>query len=452
MTIPGLTQHASLLVFALLAVVGLVVLIARFKVNSFVALILAALFVGLTSGMDLVEIGTVFHNGVGKILGGIAMIVGLGTLLGKMLAESGGSEVVAQTLIRTLGERRLTWAMMLVAFLVGTPVWFTVGLVLLVPILFTVARQTRTPLLVLGLPLGAGLSVTHCLVPPHPGPMVAIGLLKADVGLTILYSLIVGLPTAIVGGPMCARWLAARHEVALDGGPASQLVSKTGRENLPGFGLTLVTILLPVALMLAATAAGVTLPKENPLRRWLDFFGHPLVAMTVAFLFSCWSFGFARGFNREQILKFSNDCVGSVASMLLIVGAGGGFSGVLLASGVGDAIAALVKDLPVSPLVLGWLAAALIRVATGSATVAITTAAGILAPIVAGKSGTNLELLVLSMGAGSLVLSHVNDGGFWFVKEYFNLSVPQMLKTWTVMVTVISVVALVLVLALDAGL
>ena len=450
MTIPGLTHHASLLLFALLAVVGLVVLIARFKVNSFVALILASLFVGLTSGMDLGEIGTGFQNGVGKILGGIAMIVGLGTLLGKMLAESGGAEVVAQTLIRTMGERRLTWAMMLVAFMVGIPVWFAVGLVLLVPILFTVARQTRTPLLVLGIPLAAGLSVTHGLVPPHPGPMVAIGALKADVGLTILYSLIIGLPTAMVAGPMCARWLAARHVVDLNGGPASQLVSQTRRENLPSFGLTLFTILLPVALMLMATAADVTLPKENAVRRWLDFVGHPLVAMTVAFLFSCWSFGFARGFNRDQILKFSNDCVGSVASTLLIVGAGGGFNGVLIASGVGDAIAAMVKDLPVSPLVLGWFAAALIRVATGSATVAITTAAGILAPIVAVKSGTNLELLVLSMGAGSLTLSHVNDGGFWFVKEYFNLTVPQTLKTWTVMETVISVVALVLVLALDA--
>lgn len=449
MTIPGLSHHASLLAFALFAVVGLVVLIARFKVNSFVALILASLFVGLTSGMDLLEIGNGFQNGVGKILGGIAMIVGLGTLLGKMLAESGGAEVVAQTLIRTMGERRLTWAMMLVAFMVGIPVWFAVGLVLLVPILFTVARETKTPLLVLGIPLVAGLSVTHGLVPPHPGPMVAIGALKADVGRTILYSLIVGLPTAIAAGPLCARWLAARHEVSLDGGPAAQLVSQARRANLPGFGLTLLTILLPVALMLMSTGADVTLSKENPWRRWLDFAGHPLVAMTVAFLFSCWSFGFARGFNRDQILKFSNDCVGPVASTLLIVGAGGGFNGVLIASGVGDAIAAMVKNLSVSPLILGWFAAALIRVATGSATVAITAAAGILAPIVAVKSGTNVELLVLSMGAGSLTVSHVNDGGFWFVKEYFNLTVTQTLKTWTVMETVISIVALVLVLALD---
>ena len=449
MMIPGLSQHASLLISALLSVVGLVVLIARFRMNAFVALVLASLAMGIAAGMNLSDVATAFQNGVGKILGGIGMIIGLGTLLGKLLAESGGARVVADTLIRSLGEKRLPWAMLLVAFTVGIPVWFSVGLVLLVPILFTVARQSRVPLLVLGIPLAAGLSVTHGLVPPHPGPMVAIGALKADVGRTIFYSLLIGLPTAIVSGPFCARWLAARHEVSLDGGPAAALTAANPPGSAPGFGLALLTILLPVGLMLMATGAEIALPKENPVRAGVMALGQPLVAMTLAFLFACWSFGTARGFNSEQILKFTNDCVGPVAGTLLIVGAGGGFNGVLIASGVGTAIADMVKDLAVSPLILGWVAAALIRVATGSATVAITTAAGILAPIVAVKPGTNLELLVLSMGAGSLTLSHVNDGGFWFVKEYFNLTVTQTLKTWTVMETVISVVALVLVLALD---
>lgn len=449
MTIPGLSQNATLLISALLSVIGLVVLIARFRMNAFVALVLASLAMGLAAGMNLGDVATAFQNGVGKILGGIGMIIGLGTLLGKLLAESGGARVVADTLIRSLGEKRLPWAMLLVAFVVGIPVWFSVGLVLLVPILFTVARQSRMPLLVLGIPLAAGLSVTHGLVPPHPGPMVAIGALKADVGRTIFYSLLIGLPTAIVAGPWCARWLAARHEVSLEGGPAAALTAANPPGSAPGFGLALITILLPVGLMLMATGAEIALPKENVARAWVMALGQPLVAMTLAFLFACWSFGTARGFNSEQILKFTNDCVGPVAGTLLIVGAGGGFNGVLIASGVGTAIADMVKDLAVSPLILGWVAAALIRVATGSATVAITTAAGILAPIVAVKPGTNLELLVLSMGAGSLTLSHVNDGGFWFVKEYFNLTVTQTLKTWTVMETVISVVALVLVLALD---
>lgn len=449
MTIPGLSQNTTLLISALLSVIGLVVLIARFRVNAFVALILGSLAMGLAAGMNLAKVAAAFQTGVGNILGGIGMIIGLGTLLGKLLAESGGARVVADTLIRSLGEKRLPWAMLLVAFVVGIPVWFSVGLVLLVPILFTVARQSRMPLLVLGIPLAAGLSVTHGLVPPHPGPMVAIGALKADVGRTIFYSLLIGLPTAIVAGPWCARWLAARHEVSLEGGPAAALTAANPPGSAPGFGLALITILLPVGLMLMATGAEIALPKENAARAWVMALGQPLVAMTLAFLFACWSFGTARGFNSEQILKFTNDCVGPVAGTLLIVGAGGGFNGVLIASGVGTAIADMVKDLAVSPLILGWVAAALIRVATGSATVAITTAAGILAPIVAVKPGTNLELLVLSMGAGSLTLSHVNDGGFWFVKEYFNLTVTQTLKTWTVMETVISVVALVLVLALD---
>jgi len=408
--------------------------------------------------------------------------------------------------------------MLLVAFVVGIPVWFAVGLVLLVPILFTVARETGTPLLRLGIPLAAGLSVTHGLVPPHPGPMVAVGTLHANVGATIGYSLLIGLPTAILSGPICAGWLGRREQVDLSGGIASQLTPQRPHKNLPGFGLTVFTILLPVLLMLLATVADVTfvatsltiesVPPDkllavaaevrtihrgmaqeqavklleaapltalagvtkasaetamkkletagakvvihrNRWQEWIDLAGHPLVAMTVAFLFSCYSFGFARGFGRDQILRFSNDCLGPVASTLLIVGAGGGFNRVLVLSGVGDAIATLVNGWPVSPLVVGWVVAAVIRLATGSATVAITTAAGILAPIASAAPDTNVELLVIAMGAGSLILSHVNDGGFWFVKEYFNLTVTQTLKTWTVMETISSVAALVLALALD---
>jgi len=518
MLFSAVTDNSRLLFYALAAVLGLVVLVARFKVNSFVALILASVFVGLCSGMSLADLGKGFQDGVGKILGDIAMIVGLGTLLGKLLAESGGAEVVAHTLIGGLGQARLAWAMLFVAFVVGIPVWFTVGLVLLVPILFTIAKETGTPLLRLGIPLAAGLSITHGLVPPHPGPMVAIGALHANVGATIFYSVLIGLPTAVLAGPLCAGWLGRGQRVDLSGGVAAQMVPDRPRENLPGFGLTVFTILLPVMLMLLATVVDVafstdtlTIESVAPdkrsavaaelqaiqrgvekdtalklleavpvtvlagatrasaetamkkletagaavvLRRsrwqeWIELAGHPLVAMTLAFLFSCYSFGFARGLGREQILKFTNDCVGPVASTLLIVGAGGGFNRVLVLSGVGDAIAALVKGWPVSPLVLGWLVAALIRLATGSATVAITTAAGILAPVAAAAPGTNLELLVIAMGAGSLILSHVNDGGFWFVKEYFNLSLTQTLKTWTVMETIISVVALLLALLLN---
>jgi GntP family gluconate:H+ symporter len=452
---PGLSHNTSLLLCALAAVLGLVILVARFKLNAFLALILASLFVGLCSGMELPRIAEAFRDGVGKVLGDIAMVVGLGTVLGKLLAESGGAPVVAHTLIRALGEARLPWAMMLIAFIVGIPVFFAVGLVLLIPILFTIARQTQTPLLKLGLPLVAGLSVVHGLVPPHPGPIAALanlkqGAVQPDLGKVIFYSLLIGLPTAAIGGPVLTKLIARNIAVPLTGGMADALGGQNAARKTPGFALTVFTILLPVLLMLLATAADVSLARENLWRRWADFAGNPLVAMTVAVLFALYSLGAARGFNRQQLLKFSNDCLGPTAAILLVVGAGGGFNGVLVASGVGKAIADSASRLPLSPLLLGWLVAALIRVATGSATVAISTAAGILAPIVAQTPGVNLELLIIAMGAGSLILSHVNDGGFWFVKEYFNMTVPQTLKTWTVVETVLSVVALLLTLLLAA--
>ncbi|OLE64673.1 MAG: permease DsdX, partial [Bacteroidetes bacterium 13_1_20CM_4_60_6] len=319
------------------------------------------------------------------MLGDIAMVIGLGTILGKMLAESGGAEVVAGKLIRALGEKKLHWAMMFIAFLVGIPVFFAVGLVLLVPIVFTVARETRAPLMRLGIPLVAGLSVVHGLMPPHPGPVAAMGIFneaagKADMGKTILYALLVGLPTAVVAGPLFGKYAGDRVPVGL-GGPAEQMTAQT--KTPPSFAITVFTILLPVLLMLTATTADLALSKENLLRQCADLVGHPSVAMLLALLFSFYSFGFARGFDREQVLKFSNDCLAPVASMLLVVGAGGGFSKVLEHSGVGRAIAGLSEGRQLSPLLLGWLVAALIRVATGSATVAITMAAGIVAPIVA---------------------------------------------------------------------
>lgn len=444
----GLSPNASLLLCAAIGVIGLVLLIARFKLNSFAALILASVFVGLCSGMELTGIARAFQEGVGKVLGDIAMVIGLGTVLGKMLAESGGAEVVARVLIRALGERQLHWTMMIVAFIVGIPVFFSVGLVLLAPILFTIARETKLPLLRLGIPLLAGLACAHGFVPPHPGPMAAIGLLKADIGKTIFYSLLVGFPTAVIVGPLLGRWIAG-NVVPQPGGLADQLAPRSEGKNLPGFGLTLLTILLPILLMLLATAADLTLPDGSALRAWLDLVGHPLTAMLVTVLLSFYTLGTACGFDRRQILKFSEECLGPVAMVLLVVGAGGGFGKVLVASGVGDAIKHLAEHIHISPLLLGWLVAALIRIAQGSATVAITTAAGIVAPIAAATPGTNVELLVIALGAGSSILSHLNDGGFWLVKEYFGLTVPQTLRTWSLMVTLKSIVGLILVLLVD---
>lgn len=453
-----MNHDTVVLLCALLAVLGLILLIARFKLNAFVALSLASIFIGVCGAVTLPRqqallhlqgIGQAFGEGVGNVLKSVAMVVGLGTILGKLLAESGGAEVVARWLTGKLGKDRLPWAMVLIAFLVGIPVWFTVGLVLLVPIMFTLVKESGKPMLLLGIPLLAGLSAAHSLVPPHPGPLAAIGVLKADAGRTILYSLLIGFPAAILAGPVFGLFAASRVHVTT-GEIAVQMTQKAARKSAPGFATTVFTILLPVGLMMAASAADLTLEKQSTLRAWLDFIGHPTIAMLLAVLVSFYTFGVALGFGREDILRFSNECLGPVAMVLLVVGAGGGFSNTLEFSGVGKALTKLVAGLHFSPLLLGWVLAVLLRLATGSATVSITTAAGIMAPVVSAVPGTNLELLVISMGAGSGILSHLNDGGFWFVKEYFNMTVPQTLKTWSVVTTIKSLVVLALVFLANA--
>lgn len=435
-----------LLIYALIAVVGLIVLVARFKLNAFLALILASLFVGISSGMDLAKVAKSFQDGVGATLGFVAVVVGLGTMLGKMLAESGGAEGVARAFVRSFGKSRIHWTLVFVSFVIGLPVFFAVGLVLLAPIIFALAKETKSPLLLLGIPVAAGLSASHGLVPPHPGPMIAIATLGADVGKTIVYGVLVGLPAAIVGGPIFGRFISKRVTTSAEN---ALTPVRPQTEKSPGVGLTLFTILLPVMLMVLATVADLTLPAGHRVRVWADFIGAPLTAMLIAVLFSFWSFGKRCGFNRAQILKFTEDCVAPAASIFLVVGAGGGFSRVLADSGTGKAISEAAQNFQVSPLLLGWLVAALIRVAVGSATVSISMSAGLLAPIASATPGLNVELLVIAMGAGSLILSHLNDGGFWFVKEYYTLTVPQTLKSWTVMETILSVVSLLIVLVLD---
>lgn len=444
----GLSHNASLLVYTVIAIIGLIVLIAKFKINPLVALILASLFIGLCAGMDLSAILKAFEKGVGGVLGFIAIVLGLGTMLGKMMAESGGAERIAQTLIRLFGEKNVHWAMMFVAFIVGIPVFFQVGLVLLIPLVFTLAKHTNTSLLKIGIPLTAGLSVVHGLVPPHPAAMLAVGIYGADVGKTIFYSLLVGLPTAIIAGPLFGSFISKRIRLTPSVELAAQF-SESDRKDLPGFGITVFTILLPVILMLCATVADVTLAEGNSLRAWIDFIGSPIVSLLIALLFAFFSLGFARGFSRDDILKFTNECLGPTATILIVIGAGGGFNKVLIESGVGDAIAGMATQSHISPVLLSWLIAGLIRVATGSATVAMTTAAGIVAPIAAAMPGVNLELLVLATGAGSLILSHVNDSGFWLIKEFFNMTVTQTLKTWTMMETILSVSALIFIMLLD---
>jgi GntP family gluconate:H+ symporter len=437
---------APLLIVTFLGVALVVLLITWLRMPAFLALAAASLFVGVASRMPLAEVPRAFQQGVGDTLGFIAMVIGLGTVIGKLLAESGGAVVVSRALASALGERRLDWALMFSGFIIGLPVFFQVGLVLLAPVLFTLRRQTGVPLLRLGIPLVAGLSAAHGLTPPHPGPLAAIERLGADTGRTLFYSLIVALPVAMVSGPVFGRFISRRVDVDA-GAMADQLTGSSTATRTPSLAVTLITILLPVMLMLVAALAQATLP-DGSVRRGIAFAGSPLVAMLLATLVSLYTFGRACGFDRARLLRFAEESLPPIASVLLVVGAGGGFGRVLDAAGADTAIAQAMGGLALSPLVLGWVIASLLRLSVGSATVACVTAASIMAPIAAAMPNVNKDLLVVAIGAGSLIASHVNDGGFWLVKEYFNMSVPQTVATWTVLETIVAVVGLAAVLLL----
>ena len=446
----GMSHDAYLLLDAVVTVIGLIILITKFKIHPFISLTIAAAFLGLTSGMPIGTIIKAFQDGFGGVLGFVGIILALGTMLGKMMAESGGADQIAQTLIRAFGKDKVQWAMMFAAFLVGIPLFFEIGFVLLIPLVFIVARRTGVSIIKIGIPLLAGLSAVHGLVPPHPGPLLAIGVFGADIGKTILYGLIVALPTAIIAGPIFGTFI-AKH---IPGHPNQELVDQLARESddstkLPSFTITLITVLLPVFLMLLKTFADVALPDGHFFRTWMDMIGHPISALLLALLLSLYTFGHKQGIGSQQMLKWLDASLAPTAAIILIIGAGGGFKQMLVTSGVGDVIGHMAVSAQISPILLAWLVAAVIRIATGSATVATITGAGIVVPVVGMIPGVNRELLVLATGAGSLILSHVNDAGFWLVKQYFNMTVAETFKTWTAMETILSVVALGFILLLS---
>jgi GntP family gluconate:H+ symporter len=438
-----------LLTSAFVAVIGLIVLIAVFKLNPFITLFLVSLGLAVVAGMPLSTIIHSFEAGLGGTLGHIAVIVALGTMLGKMMAESGGADQIAYTLIRLFGEKYIHWAMVVIGLIIGLPAFFEVGFVLLIPIAFTVAKRTRTSFILVGLPMVAGLSVVHGLVPPHPAALLAATIYKADVGRTIFYALLVGLPTAALAGPIYAKLIAPYIELPAENPMAAQFVDHGSERSLPGFGLTLFTILLPVVLMLIGSWADLIAAPKGGLNQALHLVGNDDMALLIGVLFSFFTLGKMRGFNRDTILRFTNECLAPTATITLLVGAGGGFGRILQDSGVSQSIIVVALHSHIPLLFLAWLLAAFIRLATGSATVAMTTAAGIVAPIALHTTGVHPELLAIATGAGSLIFSHVNDGGFWLVKEYFNMTVAQTLKTWSVCETIISVTALLLTVVLS---
>ncbi|WP_374066429.1 GntP family permease [Actinokineospora auranticolor] len=444
MTAAAWTGHdARLIGAAVLGIALIVVLITKLRLHPFLALVLGSGLLGLVAGMPVAKLVESFTKGVGSTVAGVGVLIALGSILGKLLADSGGADQIVDTILGRASGRRLPWAMALVAALIGLPMFFEIGLVMLIPVVLLVARRSGQPVMLLAIPALAGLSVLHGLVPPHPGPLVAVDALHANLGLTLGLGVLVAIPTVIIAGPLFARYAARWAPVSLPEEPEQEARA----ERRPSFAATLTTVLLPVVLMLGKALAEILLPEDNPVRHVLDFLGTPLVALLLAVLVGMVALG--RGLGRDGLSKSVSDSLPPIAGVLLIVGAGGGFKQTLVDAGIGDVITGLAKDADFSPLLLGWLIAVAIRLATGSATVATISAAGIIAPLAADMAPTQAALLALAVGAGSLFFSHVNDAGFWLVKESFGLSVGQTVKTWSIMETIISVVAIALIYPLS---
>ncbi|WP_448628229.1 GntT/GntP/DsdX family permease [Geodermatophilus sp. URMC 64] len=483
MTVLAAVDHTGsdplLVTAAVLGIATVVVLITWLKVHPFLALILGSAVLGAVALVAPDDIVTSFTTGVGATVGSVGLLIALGAMIGGMLAESGGADRVVHAFVDRVPPGRLPWVMGGVAALIGIPLFFEVGVVLLIPIVLLAARETRQPVLRVGIPALAGLSVLHGLVPPHPGPLVAIDALDADLGRTLIFGLIAAIPTVILAGPVFGNVISERVRIEA---PALVAAGVGGRDEpgeatpagrpatggggvddprdpdalgverprrLPKLGPTIATVLLPVVLMLLRAIGELTLDEGNGLRTFLDIIGTPVVAMLLGVIVAMFTLGTAVGFGREKISATLGGSLPGIAGILLIVAAGGGFKQVLVDSGVGDLVGQAAEGASLSPLILGWLVAVGIRLATGSATVATITAAGIVSPLAAGLDANTVALLVLAIGAGSLFFSHVNDAGFWLVKEYFGMTVGQTIKSWSVMETIISVVGLVAVLLLS---
>lgn len=448
-------ENFQLLAATITGIVLLLLLVTRFKINAFISLLIASIVVGLGAGMPAADVLNSMQEGMGGTLGFVATVVGLGAIFGQILEHSGGAESVARTLIRKFGRDKAPWSMVITGFVVAIPVFLDVGFIILVPLIYALSRDTGKSLLYYGIPLLAGLAVTHAFIPPTPGPIAVADILGADLGWVILFGFIVGIPTAIVAGPIFGKYIGNKIHIAIP-----DYVEMEGNETkedaeLPPFTLLILIISVPLLLILGNTITealidqGVTEPQF--WTEFLIFIGHPFSALTIAVLIAMYWLGARRGTTRDQLSKLSMEAMKPAGVIILITGAGGVFKQVLVNSGVGGMLAGGMADLGLPLIVLAWLIAAAVRVTQGSATVAMITAAGILAPIMASFdiSDPHRALIVLSIAAGSTTLSHVNDSGFWLVSRYFGMSEKDTLKSWTVMETIISLVGFALAFGLS---
>ncbi|EGQ3263200.1 gluconate permease [Staphylococcus pseudintermedius] len=435
-----------------IAIIVLLILIMKLQLNTFVALVITAMATGILLGMPFDKIVATIETGMGGTLGHIALIFGLGAMLGKLLADGGGATQIADTLIAKLGKKYVQWAMVIASFIIGIALFFEVGLVLLIPLVFTIAKRMNVSQLKIGMPMVTALSVTHGFLPPHPGPVVIAKELGANIGEVLLYGFIVAIPVTIIAGPVFAKIAPRLTPTAFqrEGDISSLGATKSFKdEELPSFGLSTFTALLPVLLMLFATLwqliSGHEGKAHNTLESMIYFIGSAGTAMLIAVVFAVFSMGIRRGIPTKQVMNTLTQAIYPIGMMLLIIGAGGAFKQVLIDGGVGGAIEKIFTDVNISPILLAWLVAAILRLALGSATVAAISTTGIVLPLLQ-TADVNLALVALAIGAGSIFCSHVNDAGFWMFKEYFGLTVKETFLTWSLIETIISVSGLVFVL------
>jgi gluconate:H+ symporter, GntP family len=460
----------QLVLAALAGIALIVVLITMAKLHPFLALIFGGLTVGIVAGVNIGDVLASFADGFGTTAAGVGVLIALGAMFAKLLADSGGADEIVDTIVGHASPRALPWAMALVGSIIGLPMFFEIGLVLLMPVIYLVAKRSQLSLITVGIPALAGLSAMHGLVPPHPGPLTAIDLLGADLGITLALGVAVAIPTVIVAGPLfgrlAGRWVVLdvpdrfdADDFARNGGGTTVVTeseaggTRTGTQTVtrtrPSFGVTLFSVLLPVGLMMGKALVDIFIEDENNLlRQVFDTLGRPLMALLIAVVVGIFTLGRGAAMTRDQITKCIETSLPPVAGIILIVAAGGGFKQVLVDTGIGTKLAEWATAANISVILLAWVLAVLIRLATGSATVATITASSLMLGLVEGMSTGEISLIVLAVGAGSLFFSHVNDAGFWLVKEYFGMTVGQTIKSWSIMETVLSVTGLVLVLLL----
>ena len=437
-------DHSRLVLAALAGIATIILLIVWRKIHPFLALTLGSAVLALAAGIPLADTFTAFTAGLGSTIGGVGTLIAFGAIIGRLLIDSGGADQIVDTILDSTSGPGLPWAMALIAFVVGIPLFFEVGIVLLIPVVMIVARRARRPLVLVGIPALAGLSALHGLVPPHPGPLIAIDAVGANLGMTLGLGLLVAVPTVIISGPLSARLMARWVPIEA---PEPLGAAETHDGPRPAFTTSIFVVLLPVVLMLLRTVVETLGPENMPgvLAHTALFLGQPIVALLITVLAAMYLFGTRLGLRADEVSAHVGASLGPIAGILLIVGAGGGFKQTLVDSGVADVIATWIQQAAVPALLAGWLVAVAVRLATGSATVATITAAGIMARLAADMPPAEIALLVLAIGAGSVFLSHVNDAGFWLVKEYFGMTVGQTFKTWSLMETILSVVAMVVI-------